>query len=87
MNATHGIASQRGKSGAVKLALKVVIVVVFGAAVLAIARAPVEIGDAALATTGQADRTAVASPAENVGYFPREFPDVRGDIEPLPDTF
>lgn len=90
MNATHGIASQRGKSGAGRFALKIVILVAFGAAVLAIARGPVEVGESVLAPNaqaGQANRPAAANVAGSVRYFPHEFPDVRGEIQPTPDTF
>jgi hypothetical protein len=89
MDATHGT-PQRSSSGAVKLALKVVIFIAFGAAVFAIARAPVEVGSEALAPTAQArpaDGPAAADAAGSARYFPREFPDVRGEIQPTPDTF
>jgi hypothetical protein len=90
MDATHGNVPQRSESGAFRLALKAVILVAFGAAVFAIARAPVEVGSNALAPTaqaGQADRPAAANAAEGTRYFPRDFPDVRGEIQPTPDTF
>jgi hypothetical protein len=97
MDAQHGIAPQRGKSGALKFVLKFVILFAFGAAVLAIARAPVDVGSSALATTAQAgktDRPAAAGPmgaqgdeAGSVRYFPSQFPDVRGDPAEIASTF
>lgn len=95
MTAIRGTASQRGNSRVLQLALKAVVVIAFGVALVALARGPVTVGGSALApaaATGQpagkgAPQEAQSGAPEQVRYFPREFPDVEGDPAPVYDTF
>lgn len=95
MSAVQPVASARGESKFLRLVLKAIVLAAFGVALVALARGPVKAGGDALAPPVDAGQPTVKSDVqpgqtespERTRYFPAEFPDVRGETQPTPDTF